>query len=1671
MPTELSDADVFGSKEMSDDEVFGRKELSDADVFGGPQDRPNDLSRFGSYPTNPLEGTPPDIIDAAPLARANKLRQIGAEKERLQGIGEDASRLADVSLMTPVRTGGEIARGAVADIASGLSGAPEYSGNLPAALGMNPLPIDATLADISKEAPGAATLGKISQGLAASAPLIAVMPQGAIGKLIAAGFTADMLHGASKEATALGEEMGKNPEDRDYDKITSALSGLTQAAAFAPLTAVHAGGKAIGERVAPRAEAIRELANQLKSEPLSGRDVTIADRRLGIKMPQDVGMGQAELADQALKEAQNPMELNRVQTPAIDLMRLNEQDLVLGGGPAHEFRPGGGRTVGGKVSFERPAEDLAGIERKNALQSQGSPVLRSLRNESRQSNQEVPSQGAGKAADVGGDQVAPTQIELTQEVKPLTRDEALRHNDLANRIFGEKSEKMTEAEMDEFDALSARARGESGPGIIKEGEQHLNDAVKDQGIADKVNMVGPEELTLENPMTYRIAQFNLGTGKIDVNGRAFADALANVPKELRGKLAKVIMNEENIHSFTSPQDAFNFGKNLSWIEKKIGDRIYTGKWSGEHAGANLNDMTRGFEVMRRRIQRLNRMSPTEVVRAAGREKWTVESLDLLDRAVAKSREFFSGEGSKGKQNLEAINRVQKNLDTVRQSISGGAGLAGNSPASLKPEPLKGERLVELVKPDGSTETVAYGDKFYDLTQIGKGKIPSIARWTGNGWSHGMAGPGEFVREMQSPAAPGGPSGTPPTTPVPPANTPGGSPVTLDDIYKIFEPTKKPRIGLKQRVVNTVEAFRTGVSSKFRPVNKLAEDIGKAYGRTSNKDIAGIMEQLKGSSGKAEADVYRFDKDVSDLVKGDEKDFNAYMFLKRTADRLVQDQADIAAGLPARRKVSTYTMGDIQPKLQLLEQKLGPDKLQKFEDAAQQYQNHMDRALRLQVESGRMSNQVYQAIKNSNQFYAPFKVMKYIEEQMRPEGSGKRIDTLADYTKAMEGIEDPNLKLGDMLAAGRHGISMSRILSDKNIAMRHVAELAAFDPNGLFIKKLPKGVDAPKGMQAVNVLEHGNENRYAVNPDVAEAIQLYGGNAGGVISRVLSAFSIPFKAGATAFNIPFQGGNLLIADQPRLALLSKYGIKNPADFVRYPMDLIDSFFKSMGKNVLGIQSKLMLDFLDSGVAGTTVQEHLTPDALKFKEPNTISKSRRLAESVLFSIPRFAKAIEETSKVMGVKRAMRIEGVSSGKELARQVPEAITELRRFSGSPDFGRQGKWVEQARLNLLYMFLNARIQGTVADVGRLGGRDGAGMAAKSWLKIGTAVGIPTAYLYYLNQRPEYKDDYDKRPTQEKQNYWLIPKDTFIVNEDGERMRDFWRIPKRESAKWIANLTESALDFAHKRDPKAAADFGSSMLGEISPVNIQGNNARERIESVASSLNPLIKAPLELATGRDLYRHRDLIPDTMQKASPEQQYTQRTAEAFKTIAEHMPAIAPEFMRSPILLDNMTRNLTAGLFTQFLPRKPMEGRTGIENTPLLSRFQALPYTDNEASKQQVQGLEREAADEYLKRHREAMKLIDDNKGKDLNAIVDKIASKKDIDEKLLNHVVDLWIAKENGITATERSILALPVRQRAIYVNSQLKGLSEEAQNQKFLDLARKRIITEQVMQAMGDDLK
>ena len=132
---------------------------------------------------------------------------------------------------------GNIARAIPADLAAAMRLDPSISGNIPTALRDQPMPIDEQLRLASQDSTTAAdTLGRVSQGIASAAPLAAIggLP-GWMAKLIAAGFTADMIATAPKAMEEYTNERFKPESEQDPEKLSQLKADLIQRFVFAPL--------------------------------------------------------------------------------------------------------------------------------------------------------------------------------------------------------------------------------------------------------------------------------------------------------------------------------------------------------------------------------------------------------------------------------------------------------------------------------------------------------------------------------------------------------------------------------------------------------------------------------------------------------------------------------------------------------------------------------------------------------------------------------------------------------------------------------------------------------------------------------------------------------------------------------------------------------------------------------------------------------------------------------------------------------------------------------------------------------------------------------------------------------------------------------------------------------------------------------------------------------------------------------------------------------------------------------------------------------------------------------------------------------------------------------------------------------------------------------------------
>ena len=494
--------------------------------------------------------------------------------------------------------------------------------------------------------------------------------------------------------------------------------------------------------------------------------------------------------------------------------------------------------------------------------------------------------------------------------------------------------------------------------------------------------------------------------------------------------------------------------------------------------------------------------------------------------------------------------------------------------------------------------------------------------------------------------------------------------------------------------------------------------------------------------------------------------------------------------------------------------------------------------------------------------------------------------------------------------------------------------------------LSKGTDIPEGFKRILLRVEGKQRALDVRADIYESLENLSSYQGAVAMKFLGKAGSILRGGATVYNATFMVKNAFFRDPVRLALLSKYGLnwKHPGDILRFPLDWVDAIRSAWTGN-FGTPDALYMRWLKSGAGFTDMQSLMAAESL-FEDKTKRDYAK--PQNILNTVGKFASALEQSTKLLGFKRAIRMENFDAlTPELQKtKLNEIAAEIRRYAGSPDFWRHGMKVK-GQASLMFMFLNARIQGVSADLARLGSSS-RGYQKEAWLNLAVGVGLPTLGLAILNYgEDDDREYYEKQNQVERHNYYLIPKGTYYLDDNGDKRQEYWTIPKDDTAKIFSSMVESFVKFWIDQDPESFKEFGLSFFEDISPIGISGDTGVERLESAMSSLNPVLKTPFEMASARNFYYHTDVIPRRMENYAPEDQKRSTTPEIFVKLG----GIIGE---SPLMLEHLTRNITASGLTQFAPLydlmagnlKIQEGR-GIETAlPVIKMFSSSSYGGTE-----------------------------------------------------------------------------------------------------------------------------
>lgn len=245
------------------------------------------------YGDGEAEGKAPPITTeqiAAPGAPTPDLAAAGARADAaLPVFGEDVRTIAMLpfdAAMVP----GKIAYAAAADLqaaqdqwqyehpnkfrewVNGPDVMPDYGGNLKSLFKFEDRsPAEKSIAGAAQYAPGLAVAAHLGKAAPELASMMLVNPEGAAGRLLALGFSVDMIAHAKPVFEAYAEEINKPPGEQDAGRKAELLAGIIQTGLMAPMAGGHGfrevgKGKAWNPDIKP-GQMIRDAFGGVRVEP------------------------------------------------------------------------------------------------------------------------------------------------------------------------------------------------------------------------------------------------------------------------------------------------------------------------------------------------------------------------------------------------------------------------------------------------------------------------------------------------------------------------------------------------------------------------------------------------------------------------------------------------------------------------------------------------------------------------------------------------------------------------------------------------------------------------------------------------------------------------------------------------------------------------------------------------------------------------------------------------------------------------------------------------------------------------------------------------------------------------------------------------------------------------------------------------------------------------------------------------------------------------------------------------------------------------------------------------------------------------------------------------------------------------------------------------------------
>jgi len=638
------------------------------------------------------------------------------------------------------------------------------------------------------------------------------------------------------------------------------------------------------------------------------------------------------------------------------------------------------------------------------------------------------------------------------------------------------------------------------------------------------------------------------------------------------------------------------------------------------------------------------------------------------------------------------------------------------------------------------------------------------------------------------------------------------------------------------------------------------------------------------------------KEILDPVKGRLEDFEKYAVSRRAIElegRGIESGVDIGAARVVVERESDA-----------------------FAEAFAQLVTYQDNMTRYLADSGVVSKELVEKIREANKDYVPF-------YRLMDDEDGLKWTSAGGTRKPIKAIKGSEREIHNPLESVIKNTYMYVELAHRNAVGTALVNLANRSPLGAGLVKRVEPTIKPTTAK----FDKTASDVIASLPDVADFLKQYGVKLSDEELTIFRAAQQPLRSNQISI---FRNGkqeiyevdehvakivqghtadsvNLLarIAAYPARTLRAG-AILDPAFFAKNMMrDNVTAFvystsgFKPFSDWMSGFVSMLKKDehwqqWQSSGGPQATLmsldREYLQHNLQKLVETTSMYSLAKNVVTTPLEILRIGSDLAENATRVGeFKKAVQQLGTDTRRPSAEVLAEAAFRSREVT--LDFARMGATIRG--WNMAVPFLNARIQGWDRMV-----RGFIDHPVQFNAKAIASITAPSVYLWYANHdNPIYQE----LPDWEKAMFWHI----FPSGDDPNGT--IWRIPKPfELGILYGTFVERILDALYDSDGFDIEELAENLFGAIGPSGV-------------ASYVPTAAAPIaETLTNYDFFRNRPIVSARDERVRPADQYDVYSSPTAIEVGQLLEKFGINGgIASPRHIENNVGNLTGSLGRYFL----------------------------------------------------------------------------------------------------------------------------------------------------------